>query len=272
MIITTYNQPEWLEKTLWGFAAQRDRDFELVIADDGSGADTRAVIDAARPRFGAPIRHVWHADQGFRKCEILNKAILTAAGDYLVFTDGDCVPRLDFIAVHRGLAEPRRFLSGGYVKLTMDVSRAIGRTDIESGRATSPRWLHQHGQPLSRRMLRLATGPRTAWLLDQITPTRPTFNGHNASVSKALAIEVNGFDERMGWGRLDGEFGERLERLGVRGKQVRHRASVLHLDHPRTYKRPEVIAANRRIRRENQAAGQLRAPVGLDRHLGTARA
>lgn len=269
VIITTYDQPAWLEKTLWGYAAQYDRDFELVIADDGSGDETRAVIEAARPRFDTPVRHVWHEDRGFRKCEILNRAILAASSPYLVFTDGDCIPRRDFVAVHRRLAEPGRFLSGGYLKLTMDVSRLIDHEDVNTGRATSYRWLRAQGQPLSRRILRLGTGRRTGRALDRVTPTRPTFNGHNASVWKADAIRVNGFDERLGWGGLDREFGERLTNAGVRGKQIRHRALVVHLDHPRGYRREDVVARNRDIRDETRATRRIRTPVGLDRHLGT---
>ena len=36
VIFTTYNSPTWLEKVLWGFFSQTYRDFEIVIADDGS--------------------------------------------------------------------------------------------------------------------------------------------------------------------------------------------------------------------------------------------
>lgn len=36
VIITTYNSPVWLQKVLWGYEVQTFRDFEVVIADDGS--------------------------------------------------------------------------------------------------------------------------------------------------------------------------------------------------------------------------------------------
>ncbi|HEX7050519.1 MAG TPA: glycosyltransferase family 2 protein [Longimicrobiales bacterium] len=269
VIITTYNQPAWLEKCLSGFARQTLREFEILVADDGSGPETRAMIEAMRPVVGVPVHHIWHADRGFRKCTILNAAILASRGDYLVFTDGDCIPRRDFLAVHRALAEPGRFLSGGYVKLPPETSHRITREDVLAERATDYRWLRSAGAPRSRRLLRLALGHRTARLLDRLTPTRPTWNGHNASAWRTDVVAVNGFEERMGYGGLDREFGERLENAGVRGKQIRHRAVVVHLHHERAYRDAATLERNREIRRETAAARRTRAIAGLDRHVAT---
>lgn len=266
VIITTYNHPEWLEKVLWGFAGQTYRDFEIVIADDGSGPETAELIERTRTETGLVLRHIWHEDQGFRKCEILNKAILAADGDYLLFTDGDCIPRRDFLQLHHDLAEPGRFLSGGYIKLPMSTSKAITIADVVEGRATDYRWLRENGAPASRRLARLALSPARAALLDRITPTRPTWNGHNASAWRSDIIAANGFDERMGYGGLDRELGERLENAGIRGKQIRHRAIVVHLDHGRGYRDQAILRRNHQIRRETRKTGRTRAVVGLDRH------
>lgn len=270
VVVTTYNSPEWLEKVLWGFESQRFRDFELLVADDGSDDRTRSLLDRLRPTLGFPLHHVWHEKQGFRKCTILNAAIARAEGEYLFFTDGDCIPRSDLLGVHAALARRGRFLSGGYLKLPMATSQAITREDIMAGRATDYAWLRAHGTPADRQSLRLYWGPTMARLLDGLTPTRPSFNGHNASVWRDDLVRVNGFDERLEWGGLDRELGERLENAGVRGLQVRHRTIVVHLDHGRGYKRPEAMARNRAIRDEVAAGRLTRTPVGLDRHLGRA--
>ena len=267
VVVTTYNHPEWLEKVLWGFSAQTFRDFELLVADDGSDAPTRELIDRLSPELGYPVRHIWHPKQGFRKCTILNAAIAASTGDYLFFTDGDCIPRPDLLAVHAALAERGRFLSGGYLKLPMGTSQAITREDILGGRPTDYRWLRAHGTPVSAKALRLNWGPFMARALDATTTTRPSFNGHNASAWRDDLVRVNGFDERLEWGGLDREIGERLENAGVKGKQIRHRALVVHLDHGRGYKRPEAIARNRAIRDEVAAKRLARTPAGLDRHL-----
>ena len=267
VIITTYNQPNWLELSLRGFAKQTIDDFEVVLADDGSGRETGARIERLRRELPFELTRVWHEDLGFRKTEILNRAIIASRYEYLVFTDGDCIPRRDFLSVHQRLAEPRRFLSGGYLKLPLNVSGKITAADVAAGRATDMRWLRTQGAPFTRWHVRLGIGRSFGGFLDRITPTRPSFNGHNASLWRNDLLGVNGFEERMGYGGLDRELGERLENAGIRGKQIRHRAVVVHLDHARGYRDPAVLAANRQIRDEVAATRRTRAVAGLDRHL-----
>jgi glycosyltransferase involved in cell wall biosynthesis len=267
VVITTYNQPLWLELVLWGYTRQQFRDFEVVIADDGSDDRTVDVITRLRSALAVPVHHIWHEDSGFRKCEILNKAILAASGNALVFTDGDCIPRDDFLLQHARLLRRGRFLSGGYIKLPEATSRAISADDVRAGRVTNFNWLRSHGASLTRPLLRLTVPSALGAWLDALTPTRASFNGHNATVWKEDILRVNGFDERMGWGGLDRELGERLENLGVRGRQIRHRAHVVHLYHGRGYRKPEIIAANRAIRDETAKTRRTRAVVGVDRHV-----
>ncbi len=271
VIFTTYNQPAWLEKVLWGFESQTFRDFEVIVADDGSDAPTREVIERMRGEVAYPIEHVFQPHDGFGKCRILNKAIAKATGEYCFFTDGDCVPRADLLAVHAKHARRGSFLSGGYLKLPMVTSELISKEDILAGRATDYRWLRRHGVPASRQLSRLRWKGVVATVLDVLTPTIASFNGHNASVWRDDLIAVNGFDERLQWGGLDREIGERLENAGIRGRQFRHRALVVHLDHPRSYKTAAGIAANRAIRDAVRKGRLTRAAVGLDQYMVNAR-
>lgn len=263
VIVSTYNKPDWLRKVLWGYACQSDSAFDLLIADDGSGAPTHAVIDAARADFGSRLVHVWHPDDGFRKCDILNRAILAAEADYLVFSDGDCIPRGDFIAQHRGHAEPGRFLSGGVVWLPRALSERITRTDIESGAIADPAWLQARGWAGGRHRLRLLAPGRRAALLDRLTPTRATFNGHNASAWRDDLLAVNGFEGAMQYGGLDRALGERLENLGVRGRQLRHRVVAFHLDHDRPYRTADSMRRNAELRRIIRRDRLVRARQGI---------
>lgn len=272
VIVSTYNQPDWLEKVLLGYAAQAFRDFELVVADDGSREDTRARLDALRARLPYPLIHVWHPDDGFRKCVILNRAIEASRADYLVFSDGDCIPRADFLAVHAQARRRGRFLSGGYVKLPRATSHAIGAADIAAGRHCDPAWLAAHGFDGLRQRLKLAARGATATLLNALTPARASWNGHNASGWKADIVATNGFDERMQYGGEDRELGERLENAGIRGLRVRYSAIVVHLDHDRGYVKPEMIANNRRIRAATRAARATRTAFGLVRDAGAGAA
>lgn len=253
IIVSTYDQPAWLEKVLAGYAAQTVAGFEIVLADDGSGPETRAVVDAARGFFRGLLRHVWQEDEGFQKSRILNRAILAARRPYLVFTDGDCVPRADFVATHAARARPGHFLSGGCVKLPPALSRALDAPAIASGRAFSLSWLRARGLNDAHAVPKLLGRGATARLLDALTPTKPTWNGHNASGWKRDLLAVNGFDERMQYGGQDRELGERLVHAGVRPIQVRHSAIALHLDHARGYKTTRSIERNREIRRQTRA-------------------
>ena len=102
-----------------------------------------------------------------------------------------------------------------------------------------------------------------ASVLDRVTPTKPTFNGHNTSVWRSAVIEANGFDAEMGYGGLDRALGERLINLGYRGKSVRHRAVCFHLDHDRPYQKADVMQRNREIRARIRNSGEVRARVGI---------
>ncbi len=266
VIVSTYQRPRDLGLVLEGYALQDDPDFDLVVADDGSGASTATTVAAAALRGGAwsDLRHVWQPDRGFRKTEILDRAIRVASGDYLIFSDGDCIPRPDFVATHRGLAEPGRFLSGGYVRLPADLSAALEPEDVRAGWIWKPGELAKRGLTGWRARLRMLQPGTMPALLDRITPTRATWNGMGASTWKEAVLAVNGFDLDLGYGGLDREFGQRLENLGLRGRQVRHRAVLLHLHHDRPYRDPAVKARQRAFRREVARTGRTRAERGID--------
>ena len=263
VIFSTYNSTEWLQKVLWGFELQTYRDFEIVIADDGSGDTTREVIDSFRLRTGMKVVHVWHEDDGFQKSAILNKAITASSGDYLVFTDGDCIPRKDFLETHVRFAEQGRFLSGGYFMLPMETSKAIGEEDIRTGRAFDVSWLTAHGLKKTFKTMKLTASGSKAKFLNFITPTRPTWNGHNASGWKKDILAANGFNEDMKYGGQDRELGERLENAGIRGKQIRYSAICIHLDHKRGYKTEESIKFNQSVRTQTRKQKITRTPQGI---------
>lgn len=263
VVLATYNQPRWLEKVLWGYAVQSHPDFDVIIADDGSGPETKDVIDRIRADASLRITHVWHEDRGFRKSEILNRAILATDADYLIFSDGDCIPREDLVAVHARYAAEGRFLSGGYLKLPAAVSERITLDDIRARRVSDMRWLRKAGWNPGHRALRLTRSAPLAALLDAVTPTGPTWNGHNASTWRAALIAANGFDLDMPYGGQDRALGERLVNLGLRGRQIRHRAPCMHLDHGRPYRDQAKIEANLAKRRGIRQNRETRARLGI---------
>ena len=104
LIINTAEQPEYLQRVLRAVAAQSSLPEEVILADDGSGDDTREVFAKWNAGSNLCREHVWQKKEGFRRARILNLAIAQARGEYIVFLDGDTVPHPEFIADHRRLA------------------------------------------------------------------------------------------------------------------------------------------------------------------------
>lgn len=264
VIITTYNAEEWLRKVLIGFSVQTETDFEIVIADDGSTSKTKEIVATFASRFNYPIVHVWQEDDGFQKSKILNKAILKSNSDYLLFTDGDCIPRKDFVATHLHYKEEGYFLSGGYFKLPLNISEAITEADIVSQNCFHISWLISKGLKMNFKITKLTHSTFFAAFMNWITPTKRSWNGHNASGFKKDIVAVNGFNHDMKYGGLDRELGERLFNYGLLSKQIRYSAICLHLDHARGYSSAEIWEINNAIRAYNQKHKVIRIENGLD--------
>ena len=257
IIISTYNAEEWLKKVLWGFNCQTYRNFEVVIADDGSGPKTKELLEEMQKEVFYNIIHVWQEDDGFQKSRILNKAVNACTAEYIIMTDGDCIPREDFVEVHYINKEKGYFISGGYYMLPMNISKMITLEDIETQSCFDISWLKDKGIPKTFKNNKLTASGLISKFLNTFTPTNASWNGHNSSGWKKDILNVNGFDERMQYGGQDRELGERLFNFGIKSKQLRYSAVCIHLDHKRGYKTPESIAKNQAIRkntRDNKVA------------------
>jgi hypothetical protein len=183
----------------------------------------------------------------------------------LIFTDGDCIIRKDFIQTHLDYRKEGHFLSGGYFKLPMDISKLISKDDILTQRCFDIKWLKQNGLPTSIKNLKLTAKKPFVGLLNFLTPTSPTWNGHNASGWKKDLVTINGFNEEMQYGGQDRELGERLVNLGIKPIQIRYSAICLHLDHKRGYNTPESIQKNINIRKKTRSEKIVRTPVGIEK-------
>jgi hypothetical protein len=254
LIISTYQRPDALEKVLRGVARQLEMPGEILLADDGSGPDTRTVVEQWQKKL--PLRHVWHEDIGFRKTIILNKSFAASTGDYLVLLDGDCVPHPRFIGDHAELAEKSFWVQGRRCFVdersagefdvgTTDIGRAIFARQI-TGWAKAIRW------PFA--MVHRNTGQRG-------------IIGCNMGFWRDDLLAVNGFDEEyIGWGGEDSDFGTRLYHLGRPRKFVYGRAIVYHLNHP-THDRGAADAAWKRLA-ETIRSGKIRCERGVQQYLG----
>lgn len=265
VIVTTYNRPDALQAVLRGYAAQTDRAFELIVADDGSKAETGDLVHAFAARAPFECRHVWQEDDGFRAAAIRNQAVVETDADYVLFTDGDCVPPPTFVERHRALAEPGWFLAGNRLLL----SEAFTRRVLASGEAIESwslaRWMGAWARRDINRWLPLVHLRDAAWR----KRTARRWEGVktcNLSLWRDDLVHVNGLDETYtGWGMEDSDLVVRLLRAGIRHKSARFAAPVFHLWH-RENDRSHLPENQARLR-EVLSAVRIRAQRGLDRYL-----
>ncbi|QDS94719.1 Glycosyl transferase family 2 [Roseimaritima multifibrata] len=268
--MTTFRSPDYLHRVLQGYCHQSTSAFEMVVGEDGCTESTQAVILRLAAQASFSIRYLSQPYQGFGKTRLLNRAIQAAAAPYLIFTDGDCVPRADFVEQHLDLCRPGHFLSGGCCRLPRRLTNRILKGTVPFPNVTKLSWLKAEGFAPSSKWTWIDRRPQLAPWFDWATTTRPTFNGHNSSAWKQDLVRVNGFNLEMRYGGLDRELGERLENAGIRGLQIRHRAIAYHLDHDRDYVNEADWRQNGAIRRQVRRSRITRARRGLQELPGKA--
>ncbi len=237
LIIAVYNKPAVLRLILAACARQRFRDFEIVVADDGSGVEVKQVIDEARLRRSLPISHLWHEDHGWRKNTMLNNAIRASQSDYLVFIDGDCIPGRNFLLDHWQQREDRKVLLGRRVETSRRWSEALTEERITSGAFERYGW-SEWMDGLRGDALRIEDGIRIppAWLRRLLQRNVRGMLGSNFSVAKEYLVAINGFDELYtgpGCGE-DSDIQYRLSLTGITGRSLRNLAIQYHVWHPLT--------------------------------------
>lgn len=267
VITTTFNREDALDAVLRGLSRQNDRNFEVVIADDGSGPATASLIAQWELRLGVPLRHVWQEHRGFRAAEARNRAIRASSGGYCIFLDGDCIPRADFVAAHRGLAEPGWFVAGNRVLLSRALTELVLRERLEPERWGFGAFLRQRLQGGVNRLMPLVHLPLGA--MRKAGARRWSgCRSCNLALWRSDLERVDGFDASYaGWGKEDSDLVVRLLRAGVARKDGRFATGVLHLWHPEA-DRSQLAENEKRLAAILQAE-QTRADSGLSQ-IGSA--
>ncbi|MES3022409.1 MAG: glycosyltransferase family 2 protein [Pseudomonadota bacterium] len=264
VVVTTYNRPDALETVIEACFAQSDRDFEIVVADDGSQDATRACIERLQARAPMPLLHVWQADEGFRAAMARNRGTLAASGDYIVFLDGDCVPQQDFIARHRALARPGFLVSGSRVLLSEGYTARVLAEKINLhllGLADKLRL--RFAGDINKVLQLLCKWPDAGRESKRFTWRR--IKSCNLGVWRSDLYKVDGFDESfLGWGHEDSDLVVRLFNAGVMRKDGAFATEVFHLWHREAQRDQE--SSNRKLVLERAADKTVRAVQGLSAH------
>jgi glycosyltransferase involved in cell wall biosynthesis len=256
LIISTYEQPIPLGKALRGVSLQTRPPDEVFIADDGSGEETRKLIEDWGQAAPFPVHRLWHSHDGFRKTILLNKAVAAAVGEYLVFTDGDCVPHRKFLADHEQLSQ-----RGFWVQGRRCFVKEPFVPQFEPGQTSVWQWM------LSGRISGATKGVRLPVPLIFRNHKQRGIIGCNMAFWREDVIAVNGFDEtHLGRGiGPDSDLGTRVYNLGRLRKFVYSHAIVFHLDHPVMPR--DNLAAKRAWLEETIRSGKVRCERGLQQYL-----
>lgn len=266
VILSTHNSPRSLEFVLTGYACQDVKDFDILIADDGSRDETRQLIRRLRTELALPITHVWQPHKGyFGKQAILNRALVIAKSDYIIIADGDVIPRRDYIRTHLDLRSPGRFLAGGDFRMSDAPTKALTLDDVRSGRAFDYQFLLSKGQAPTRRRVKLWPRSFLTRAIDAVNVSNARFSGSNASAWKADLLKVGGWDESFhAPGKDDTDLGCRLNHIGVRGRHTRHNTICIHMEHGSGNYSPEGRRRNLELLAETRDKRLTRARIGVE--------
>jgi glycosyltransferase involved in cell wall biosynthesis len=234
VIISVYNRFDYLKLVLAGLERQSLWDFEVIIADDGSNNKFTDQLKNLIPLLPFPLIHIRQEDKGFRKNRILNKAIVAANSDYLVFIDGDCVPHSQFLNEHSKYRKKNVCLTGRRVNLSEKITMQLSPGLVKKGY-------------LEKKTLKLITDGlfgksyyvekgfyvKNNFLRDLLNKKVRGLLGCNFSIYKEDILKINGFDERYEAPSIgeDSDIQYRLELAGTKIRSLNNIAVQYHLYH-----------------------------------------
>ncbi len=237
VIISIYNNYSFIELVLAGFERQTNKNFEIILADDGSKKEVVDKINAYIKQSTLKIKHIWHEDEGWRKNEILNQAIKKSDSDYIIFIDGDCIPHKKFVAEHLFNKEPNITLAGRRSNLSKYVSDRLTYENVRKG-------ILERKFAILGILLKSVIGGshlenaiyfKNNFIRKKINKKTKGVLGSNFSLHKSNILEINGFDERYKKPAIgeDTDFEYRLKNAGKKIKLIKHLAIQYHLFHAR---------------------------------------
>lgn len=264
-IVLTYNRPDALLAVLRSLADQCKPGDQIIVADDGSHADSLRILRDHIPSFKCSALHVWHEDRGFTASAARNRAALYATNPYLVFLDGDCVPGPVFVESHRGLAQKSCFVNGSRVLLGPELTQSVLSKQCDLTRMPASFWLQAWLRGQANKVHHLLPWP-LSWHTVHREFSWRGIRSCNFGLWRDDFFAVNGFDQvYSGWGHEDADLVLRLHHAGVDRKNGFLSTEVFHLWHLESPRLNEQI--NRARVMERLELGTVRAELGLNELL-----
>jgi len=233
LIIAVYNNIPFLRVVLDSLKYQTEKDFEIVIAEDGESAAVKEFLN--HYPFEQSWQHITQKDEGWRKNQGLNKAIRAAKSDWLIFIDGDCVLHARFIEMHVRYADENSILAGKRVKLDEASSQLIleNSSNIKLLQNKLLRKLIWGKGKIKYIEEGLFISPEGLFGFIPKIRTLNHLTGSNMSFSKKTIYSINGFDEDYLLPAVgeDYDLTWRFDAAGFKHKSVRNLAVQYHLAH-----------------------------------------
>jgi glycosyltransferase involved in cell wall biosynthesis len=257
LLITTYNWPQALDITLRSVENQSVKPREIIIADDGSGEETRNLVKEWQAKSQIPIIHSWQEDDGFRAASSRNKAIAKAKGDYIIMIDGDLVLHPKFIEDHIKHSKLNQFTIGPRVLLKESYAKVLLSNKKITFSIASNKILANQKNLINNSFL--------SSLFSHQTKSDKQVRSCNMACYKSDLIKVNGFNEDfIGWGREDTELVNRLLNANVIRRNIKFNANTLHIYHHENSK--EMLEANDAILEKTISKRLVRCNNGMDKY------
>lgn len=226
LIIAYYKNLAFLDLILQSVALQSEKDFEVIIAEDDNANTTIEFLNNQREKYTFPIEHVSHKNIGFRKNRILNKAIVKAKTDYIIFIDGDCVLHKHFIKETLNNVTEKTALFGRRLMLSKKLTeKALTKNTIK------------HFTFLNFIITQCKIIESGIYLPFISTKKDYGILGCHWSAHKKDLLAINGYDENYvlaGIGE-DVDIEWRMKESGIKFKSLKFKAIQYHLHHALNY-------------------------------------
>jgi GT2 family glycosyltransferase len=135
VVLCTYNRATLLAQALAQLneaAARAESSVEIIVVDNNSRDDTKAVVSAASRALPVPVRYVLETKQGLSFAR--NRGIQVSKGAVIAFTDDDCIVDPDWISAlwREFAASPDVAVLGGRVDLYTSEDKPVSIRPLAS--------------------------------------------------------------------------------------------------------------------------------------------